>query len=268
MNQTFDYKTTGLVSGLMLGSHKSRQRGTGADFYKKSLFLDEPDTSRLDLNASLTDPFESLHVKSYRQRSKIDVLLLIDGSSSMLYGEKSALLHEVYESTKASVEAANDRFSCYLLTEKLIKLDDIDALTAEFTRLSPESNHAEATQQVFPVLPGKPALIFLVSDFHWPETQLQSLMTVLSAHLVVPIVLWQSKEYLDFPLWRFVELTDLETGVSSLVFITRDQKQKIQQQYEDRRAYLTQQFRRFNQQPFWLIDHYDAKQMSRYFSMQ
>lgn len=268
MNQTFDYKTTGLISGLMLGSHKSRQRGTGSDFYKKSLFLDEPDTSRLDLNASLTDPFESLHVKSYRQRSKIDVILLIDGSSSMLYGEKATLLHHVYESTKASVEAANDRFSCYLLKEKLVKLDDADALTTELTNLQPESNQAEATQQVFPILPGKPALVFLVSDFHWPETQLQSLLTVLSAHLVVPMVLWQSKEFLDFPLWRFVELTDLETGASSLVFITRDQKQKIQQQYDDRKTYLTQQFRRFNQHPFWLIDQYDARQMSRYFSMQ
>jgi uncharacterized protein (DUF58 family) len=268
MNQVFDYKTTGLISGLMLGSHKSRQRGTGSDFYKKSLFLDEPDTSRLDLNASLTDPFESLHVKSYRQRSKIDVILLIDGSSSMLYGNKAALVRSVYDSINVSVEATNDRFSCYLLKEKRVKLDDADALTTELSKLKPESNQAEATQEVFPILPSKPALVFLISDFHWPETQLQSLLTILSAHLVVPIVLWQSKEFLDFPLWRFVELTDLETGASSLVFITRDQKQKIQQQYEDRKNYLTQQFRRFNQHPFWLIDDYDARQMSRYFSMQ
>jgi uncharacterized protein (DUF58 family) len=268
MSAVFDYKTTALVSGLMLGSHKSRQRGTGSDFYKKSLFLDEPDTSRIDLNASLTDPFESLHVKTFRQRSKIDVLVLVDGSSSMLYGDKINLVAQLFDSIQESVHAASDNFYGYLLTQQLHAINDSDELRQQFAAVTPEHNHAEAYLQVNQVTPGKPALVFVISDFHWPEQQLQSLMTGLSAHLVVPVIIWHSSEYTDYPLWRFIELTDLETGKPALVFITPTQRAAIQQRYQQREAQLQQQFRHFNQRPFWLIDQYSVQDMSRYFATQ
>ncbi|HEC73084.1 MAG TPA: hypothetical protein ENI26_01790 [Methylophaga aminisulfidivorans] len=266
MNTTFDYKTTEMIRGLMLGGHKSRQRGTGADFYKKSLFMDEPDTSRIDLNASLTDPFESLHVKSFRQRSKLDVLVLIDGSSSMLFDNKMQITASIFDSIKASVAAANDRFTGFLLNQHCKRISDIDDLTQALSVLVPEDNSAQGTQQLYQHLPNKPSLVFVVSDFHWPDSQLQSLMTQLSSHLVVPIIVWQSKEYLDFPLWRFVELTDLESGASSLVFVTKHQQQLIAKQYQQRQTDLTALFRRFNQRPFWLLDAFEPLAMSRYFS--
>lgn len=268
MNTVFDYKTNVLVRGLLLGSHKSRQRGSGSDFYKKSLFMDEPDTSRIDLNASLTDPFESLHVKTFRQRSKIDVLVLVDGSSSMLYDNKTTLINTLFDSIRQSVLAASDNFHGYLLSHQLVRIDDSQQLHQSFTEVTPEHNQAQAYLQVNQITPVKPALVFVISDFHWPLAQLQSLMTGLSAHLVVPIIVWKSAEYMDYPLWRFVELTDLETGKSALVFITPKQRSIIQQRYKQRETELKQHFRFFNQRPFWLIDDYSVTAMNRYFAMQ
>ncbi|WP_297809619.1 hypothetical protein [uncultured Methylophaga sp.] len=266
MSQLFDYKTAALVSSLMPGGHKSRQRGPGSDFYRKTHFLDEPDPSRIDLNASLTDPFENLQVRSYRQRSKLDIVVLVDGSSSMLYDNKVALTTQLFDSICRSVEAAGDDMSAFFISDQLRPLDSTASLKKAFSSVTPEHNRASAYTDIQRTLPGRPSLIFLISDFHWPETQLHGLLTAMSAHRVVPVITWQSREYEDYPLWRFVEMTDLETGKSALVFVTRSQRQLLKKRYQQRREYLNTQCRAFNQRPFWLVDHYDAAQMNQYFA--
>jgi uncharacterized protein (DUF58 family) len=268
MSLLFDYKTTALVSSMMPGGHKSRQRGPGSDFYRKTHFLDEPEPARIDLNASLTDPFESLQVRSYRQRSKLDVLVLIDGSSSMLYDNKVAIISTLFDSICQSVDAASDNLTAFLLTDQLQAISDVDALRAAFNQLGPENNRAGAYTEILRTLPSRPSLIFLLSDFHWPDWQLQAMLTALSAHTVVPVITWQSREYDDYPLWRFVEMTDLETGKSTLVFVTPAQRQLLKQRYQQRREYLNTQCRAHNQRPFWLLDNYEPAQMNRYFAMQ
>ncbi len=268
MSQVFDYKTATMVSSLMPGGHKSRQRGPGSDFYRKTHFLDEPEPARIDLNASLTDPFENLHVRSYRQRSKLDVLVLIDGSSSMIYGDKISLVTKVFDSICQSVAAAGDEMTAYLLTDEIHALTDVNSLQTAFDGVGPEDNRADAYTEIQRVLPSRQSLIFLISDFHWPEWQLHAILTALSSHTVVPVISWQSREYSDYPLWRFVEMTDLETGKSTLVFVTPNQRQLIRARYQQRQAYLNSQCRAFNQRPFWLVDQYEATQMSRFFAAQ
>lgn len=268
MSQLFDYKTTAMVSSLMPGGHKSRQRGPGSEFYRKTHFLDEPEPARIDLNASLTDPFENLQVRSYRQRSKLDVLVLVDGSSSMIYGDKVNMVSKLFDSICQSVAAAGDEMTAYLFTDELQALTDADSLQTAFDTVSPEHNQASAYKEIQRVLPIRQSLIFLISDFHWPEWQLHALFTALSAHAVVPVICWQSREYDDYPLWRFVEMTDLETGKSTLVFVTPNQRELIRRRYQERQRYLNTQCRGFNQRPFWLLDHYEAKQMSRFFAVQ
>jgi uncharacterized protein (DUF58 family) len=266
VTEFFDYRVAAKASGLMLGQHKSYQRGSGADFYKTSRFLDEPDPRRLDLRMSLSDPFETLYVKSFRQRSKLDVWVFIDASSSMFFDHKKALIAALYNSIRHSVERAGDRFSSFLIAETVQGINDHDSITELLNTQQMHGQGVEATQQIYRILPNKPALIFIISDFYWPATQFDSLMTVLSKHWVVPTVLWQSKEYLDFPLWRFVELTDLETGERGLVFVTRQQKRRLAEQYQAAKQGLAHKFRRFQQRPFWLIDDYNVRDMSRYFA--
>jgi uncharacterized protein (DUF58 family) len=268
MSQLFDYKTTAMISSLMPGGHKSRQRGPGSDFYRKTHFLDEPEPARIDLNASLTDPFENLQVRSYRQRSKLDVLVLIDGSSSMIYVNKVSMVTALFDSICQSVAAAGDEMSAYLLTDQLLPLEDCSALQSAFNAIGPEHNQASAFTEIQQVLPTRQSLVFLVSDFHWPDWQLHAVLTALSAHTVVPVICWQSREYNDYPLWRFVEMADLETGKSTLVFVTPNQRQLLKQRYQQRQEYLNTQCRAFNQRPFWLLDHYEAVQMNRYFATQ
>jgi len=268
MSQVFDYKTAVMVSSLMPGGHKSRQRGPGSDFYRKTHFLDEPEPARIDLNASLTDPFENLQVRSYRQRSKLDVLVLIDGSSSMIYANKVSMVCKLFDSISQSVTAAGDQMSAYLLTDELQPLTDSDSLQSAFAVIEPEHNRADAYMEIHRILPTRPALIFLISDFHWPEQQLHAILTALSAHTVVPVISWLRQEYNDYPLWRFVEMTDLETGKSTLIFVTPSQRRLIRQRYQERQQYLNTLCRAFSQRPFWLLDDYQATQMTHFFAAQ
>lgn len=268
MSDVFDYKMAGRIRGVVPGGHKSRQRGAGSDFYRKSPFLSEPDSSKIDLKTSLTDPFETLHIRSYRQHSKLRVVLLIDGSSSMLYAGKPALLTRFYNSLAASVDAAGDERQAYLLTGEIQPLPDEQRLCQALSSLTPEHNNAGAFSLLERILPSRPALVFIVSDFHWPEPMLQGVMATLSRHGVVPVVLWQSTEYSHFPAWRFIELTDLETGEAGLVFLTPAQIERLQASYAARSGYLKRLFQRYNCRPFWLSDHYSATQMNHYFSAQ
>jgi hypothetical protein len=265
MSEFFDYRASAMVSGLLMGGHKSRQTGNGHDFYKKSRFLEEPEPSKLDLKMSLSDPFETLYVKSFRQRSKLKVMVLIDVSSSMNYAHKPELIEQLLSSIHYSVSLAGDDYEAWLVGDELQSISPSQSVQHFMAAVKPQQSRLKAVENIYKLLPAKPALVFLVSDFYWQADQFDRLLTRLSSHWPVPVVTWQSKEYLDFPLWRFVELTDLETGQRSLKFITKKQKQLLFEHYQAAKHDLESKFRRFQQRPFWLIDNYQVRDMSRYF---
>jgi len=266
MSDFFDYQVSAMVSGMMMGGHKSRQTGNGHDFYKKSRFLEEPEPSKLDLKMSLSDPFETLYVKSFRQRSKLKVLVLVDVSSSMNFGNKPELIERLLSSIHYSVSFSGDDYEAWLVGDELQSLQPNQSVQTALTKVLPQQGSVKAVEQIYKLLPIKPALVFLVSDFYWQADQFDRLLTKLSQHWLVPVVTWQSKEYLDFPLWRFVELTDLETGQRTLKFITKKQQKQLLTHFESAKQQLEAKFRRFQQRPFWMIDRYQVRDMDRYFS--
>jgi len=266
MNEFFDYRAGAMVSGLMMGGHKSRQTGNGHDFYKKSRFLEEPEPSKLDLKMSLSDPFETLYVKSFKQRSKLKVMVFVDVSSSMNYANKPELIEQLLNSIHYSVSLAGDDYEAWLIGNELQVIKPNESVKNALTKIQPQQNSVKAVEQIYKLLPTKPALVFLVSDFYWQAEQLDTVLTSLSRHWPVPVVTWKAEEYLDFPLWRFVELTDLETGKKSLKFITKKQKKLLLTHYEAEKQHLEAKFRRFQQRPFWMIDRYKVRDMNRYFS--
>lgn len=264
--QIFDYKSPFLLNALRDSAHKSKRQGAGSDFYRKTLFWSEPNPARIDLASSVKDPFESVYVKSFRQRSRLDVLCLIDGSSSMEVADKVSLAAQCERSIAASVGAQNDSYRSYLLAQTVQPLTDEDSVVAIFDRQASQPNNtAAAFAESYRLLPKRSGIVFLISDFHWTVEQFQQRLSALSEHYVVPVVLWQSAEYDNYPLWRFSELQDSETGGRKLIFITPKQKQWIQAAYDARKIALQQWFQRFQSRPFWLIDVYSPVQMSAFF---
>lgn len=264
----FDYKTPFLLNALRESEHKSKRQGPGSDFYKKSAFLADPNPARIDLSASVTDPFESIYVKTFRQRSKLDVLTLVDGSDSMAISGKADLVDLTEKSIAASVAVRNDNYRSYLLTSSILSVTDPDLLTQHYAAAQhPDQYHntAQAFSDIECLLPTRRSLIFLLSDFHWSNDKLNQILNTLSGHYLVPVVIWRSTEYENFPLWRFVQIRDAETDENRLIFVTPKQKRLIESTFADRRIFLNNQFQRHNCRAFWMIDQFSAQQLSEFF---
>jgi len=260
----FDYKTPFMLNALADGQHKSKRQGLGSDFYKKSHFLSEPNPARLDLARSLTDPFDSLYVKSYRQRSQLDVLTLIDGSSSMSIANKPELIAEFENSITASVAARNDHYYSYLLSKQITAVTNNVVIDDHFSHAN-RYDPATSFYDLEPILPARRSLIFILSDFHWSTETIKRVFNNLSGHYLVPIVLWCSAEYNAYKLWHFVQIHDAETGQNRLIFVTLKQKQRIDEEFVSRRNQLNQLFQQFSCRPLWCVDQFNIQDLRGFF---
>ncbi len=264
----FDYKTPFVLNVLADGGHKSKRQGLGSDFYKKSHFLSEPNPARLDLASSLTDPFGSLYVKSYRQRSQLNVLTIVDGSSSMAIADKPELIREFENSIAASVSARGDQYRAYLLSKKIkIISQSINENSVIEQHFSQINNYDVATSfdDLEKLLPKRRSMIFIISDFHWSTETFVRIFNKLAGHYLIPIVLWRSAEYKAYKLWRFVQINDAETGDNRLIFVTPQQKMRIDDAFVARRTQLNQLFQQFSSRPIWALDKFNINDLRGFF---
>lgn len=262
----FDYKSPFLLNALRQGMHKSRRQSAEGDFYRQTPFLADPNPTRIDLASSVKDPFETVYVKTFRQHSRLDVCCLVDGSDSMRIHDKVLLAAACEASIAGSVLSQGDSYAGYVMGKEVMPVSEQHSLQRCFSeRRSLQYSTAESFAESHRLLPKRSGLIFLISDFHWSAEKLSHTLALFAEHFVVPVVLWQSAETAQFPLWRFVQTRDSESGNSRLIFVTRQQKLAIETAYQQRRELLQQQFQCFRMRPLWLLDHYTATQMRRYF---
>lgn len=259
----FHYKTPFLLNALMDGNHKSKRQGPGSEFYRQAAFLTDPNPARVDLARSLTNPFETLFVKSFRQRSELDVVTLADASQSMLTGHKADCLIQALSSISQSIYEGGDKGHHYLLTDfiqSLSSLPDWQAAIAAHINQTPRR-----FRQLKHEIPVQRSLIFILSDFHWPAGWLQSVLSELAAHYVVPVVIWSAAESADYPLWRFVWVQDAESDDQHLLFTTPRQRHHIRQAFNERKQFLNALFNSYGHRPIWLAEPFSVLQFSRFF---
>lgn len=114
-------------------------------------------------------------------------------------------------------------------------------------------------------LPRERSLVFLVSDFHMPLSELEESLVLMLRHHIVPIVLWDSSEYRNLPELGIANVTDSETGEKRTLFLRKDYRNRILKSFEDRRTAIINLFLRFDMQPFFVEDGFDADLLTDYF---
>ena len=77
------YRLPGRSDGFRPGAHRSKGNGEGYRFKYVAPFLSKPDPRRLDLRASLVDPFGNLKVHIQEQPATLKVFVLLDLSGAM-----------------------------------------------------------------------------------------------------------------------------------------------------------------------------------------
>ncbi len=277
MIEEFHYAIPWRATSPHPGAHASSLPGGSEEFTGLLPFTASPNPRHLDLRASLSDPFGQLSVRNFRQRSHIPVVVIADLSASMGFrgvSDKAETLARFTASAAWSAYRHGDRFGFlagddHFREELTIPLrlhkGGVPGLYDRL-RAAPRTGAGMMGLMAAAERLGRPrALVFLVSDFHFPLDRLDDLLATLTRHDVVPVVLWDSAEYARLPAWGLVLIEDPETGAKRRLFMRPELRARFRERFAQRRDGLAQVFRQQGRSPFFMIDRFDADALTQYF---
>jgi len=277
--QEFHYRLGWRAHGARPGSHLTRTPGGVADFRGYASFLDHPDPRRIDARATLSSMPRRLMVRTFNERGAITVYAVIDLSASMRFegvAQKHVLAAEIAASIAWSATRGGDAFGL-LACDETLRLELFEPPTTrrgmanEIRRrlLACRPLHQEARATALPQVAAHlhraRSLVFLISDFHFDDGLRRSVLESLSAHDVVPIVLWDPAEYRDLPRWGWARVRDMEGGGERALFLRPALAESIRVAHEARRAALVSQCRQWGtRRPFFVEDRFRAEHLTRH----
>jgi len=277
MSEEFHYRIPWRSSSAHPGLHRSSQSGSEQEFQGHALLMSHPEPHNIDIHASLHDPFGQFVVRTYRQRGIINVNLIADLSASMGFHNKMQVLADLTAATAFSSYRSGDHFGFYGCDEQLREdfhlpnhwyKGGTPELAAQLRYFEPTGKHCFAIDRTLDFLPRQKSLTFLVSDFHFQISEIVRIMDNLSAHDVIPIVLWQYQEYENLPQWGLIRFLDPETRRSRNMLMRPALKAKIIDSFVRRKTRLTHLFMQYGRQPFFICDKFKADHLTRYFYEQ
>ena len=273
----FTYQIPWKSSSIHFGEHRGTQRGLGFEFKGNVPLIDYPDARRVDLRQSLRDPYEQVQVKLFNQDNTTPIFAVCDLSSSMQFRGKARkldLAKEIAASIAYSAFESSDVFSFIAYNQHVIEdltlslshhihqsFEVIEKL-GEYKKMRVGS---EGILEVPQYLSQHKGLIFWISDFHMPITLIEQAMNAMSAHQVIPIVLWDDQEYKKLPKFGFGNLIDPETGNNQTIFFRESVREQFEEAFAARKQALETLFTSFDSQPIYINGKYDPEVMSHYF---
>ena len=265
------------------GRHKSNQRGMGMEFRGHTTLLAYPDPRRIDIRQTIRDPLEQVHVRIFNQKSVTPVFVLCDMSGSMQYAstkqdgssqKKIEIAADIAQSVAQSATRNRDLVG-FIGFDDVVREDWLCTLSARphttvemaenLRSYEAEEVGSRGVTEIVRLLPRERSLIFMVSDFHMPIADLEESLVLMQRHHIVPIVLWDSSEYSDLPEFGITNVTDPETGVKRTLFLRKSYRDRILKSFTDRKTAIENLFLRYDMQPFFVENRFDADQLSEYF---
>ncbi len=257
------------TSSIRVGSHKSFLSGSGGLFRDIVPLSTFPDPRRIAIRASLSDPFERLLVRRAEQPSAIDIAVLIDVSASMAFEgrcDKIALAADIAQALAICAGRSGDTFALYpfdkvlrqdlLLRKTLSRAAHADAVE-RLRQFAPDQAGVEGLAEAGAAIAGSKKIVFLISDFLWPQEAARTAAEALAFHDIVPIEIRDSLELDGLPDWGLLNLRDLETGRHRLVAMRPTLKSRWRAQRSDQRQRISQELHTTSRETFTVSDKID-----------
>ena len=273
----FSYHIGWRNRGRHPGRHASTQRGMGMEFIGHTSLLNYPDPRRIDLRQTLRDPMEQVYVRLFNQKSATPVYVICDLSGSMNFGSKTRKIRQaadIAESIARSATKNADPFG-FVGFDDVVREDWISTQSFKSQRAielaerlkdyHPLPVSGSGVTDVWRFLPRERSLIFMISDFHMPMSQLEEALSNLTRHHIVPIVLWDDDEYKNLPEFGITAVTDPESGQKRTLFLRKNLRDKIIASFEARREAIYALFMQFDMPPFYVEGDFDADRLTEYF---
>ncbi len=271
------YRIAGAASGLFPGAHRSRTGDAGFEFRGHAALHDAPDARRLDLHASLRDPFGNWMVRLHSERKSIPVMVVADLSASMGFEgaqRKLDVLADFTESLAWSAWRTGDSFG-FVGCDEQVRRDFTQpqtrsrgagiALAERLRTLQPQGRSAAALREAHRHLPRQRGLVFLVSDFHLELDGLDGVLDSLAPHDIVPVVLWQPAEFALGATRGLAQVREPESGTVRWLWWRPALHERWQAAHDARREALLALFRRRRLDPLFIEGAFDADAVTRHF---
>jgi uncharacterized protein (DUF58 family) len=283
--QEFHYKLRASTGGQRPGAHPGSTLGGGLQFAAHARLFDHPDSRRLDLRASVRDGRQEWLVRIHKQRVAVPVYAVVDVSASMQFGAGQTKLQVAADFVEAlghSAFRAGDAVG--LLGFDRAERDDLllparhsrgmAGLMSALLRECRSSDKAAGDndgdvgavlKHTVQRLAGKDALVFLVSDFHWPLQALNEVLDTLVRARVVPLVVWNAAETEPPRNGSMLAARDAESGVRQTLWLRETLRAEWRAAVTRRRGEIDTLFAARGMVPFWIEGAFDAEALSRHF---
>jgi Mg-chelatase subunit ChlD len=271
------YRSAAPARGHFPGHHRSTRGTNGFEFRAHAALFDAPDVRRLDLHASLRDPFGAWRVRVYNERVSMPVAIVADLSASMGFVGAAArreVLADFTESLALSAWRTGDSFG-FVGCDEVVRSDWLlpatrargaGGLLAHRLREAPlEGRSAQALASAHRHLSRQRALVFLLSDFHLPITEIDAAIASLAHHDLVPTVIWDAREFELSATRGLANVVDPETGRQRWLWWRPALRARWQAAHEARREALLQVFRSHRLRPLFILGAFDADAVTRHF---
>lgn len=267
------YRPRGRFRSNRLGAHSSSEVGGFGVFRDQTPFLRHPDARRIDLRATLRDPFGATYVRRFEQRSAIDVYAFVDVSASMGFVgavDRFAVACYICASLAFSATRIGDRFGMvsgggslgsriYLPASRSASA----ALKAveTFRNTRPRGTDVESLVSGATDLGATRKLVMLISDFRWTRGVIESVFDAFALHDVAPVALVDSLESRP-PRWGLLEVEDSESGCRRLMLMRPTLQQRWMAQEASRRQELAHLAAGRARAPIFIEDEFDPTALS------
>jgi len=275
--QEFHYRVAAPALGHFPGHHRSKRGESGFEFRGHAALLDAPDPRRLDLHASLRDPFGNWMVRVYSQRKAVPVVMVCDVSASMGFEglrRKLDVVADFAESLAWSASRTGDSFGFIgcdtavradlLLTQTRVRGAGTE-LAMRLRAMHPAGRSSRGLREAHRYLGRQRSLVFLVSDFHWPLPELNAVLTSFAQHELVPVVIWDPREFELTAAHGLAQVVDPESGQRRVIWWRPALREKWNAHHAERREALQQAFRARRLEPLMIEDGFKADDVTRHF---
>jgi len=218
--------TRNLVSEVFSGEYHSLFKGQGLEFSEVREYQDGDSFRQIDWNVSARMGMP--YIKKFEETRELNVVFLVDGSASTLFGTRSFLKSEYITEVTAvlsfSALSNNDKVGLLLFTDKVEKYipprkgkKSALRILRDILYFEPENIKTDiktAIEYIFRLI-NKRSIIFVISDF-LDDNYEDSLKLLAKKHDVVALRVLDKAE-LELPSSGLIFMKDAETNESFAV---------------------------------------------------
>lgn len=236
-----ELKTRGMTQQVFSGEYKSAFKGRGMSFSEVRNYQFGDDVRSIDWN--VTARFQEPYVKVFEEERELTILLVVDLSASMYFGQtddsKFATAVEAVATLAFSAAKKNDKVGAIFITDKVEKYIPAEKGIKHVYAMMKSMIYFEPNQQLTNLNVGlkyalnvfkKRCVCFIVSDFMDLPAIKDGLITLSRKHDLIALQLEDEGEQ-TLPNVGFVQWINAETNTTTWVDTS---SAKVRQEYADR----------------------------------